>query len=255
MSNEIIEYPDDRSDTTVPLPAALVIQVQLDQTKRDIVSVYDEITDISTDLFAVRRELADTRRELAYANNLISELARGPPSARPALPSSPPSPRSESSSKSSSIVEHFPRPSELLNSINQIHGEVAVLRNDVTGCQGQILHLNNIVPSPAQLVALTRTHPLTPTSSSHPSPPLLVEPPRHRPPPLPIGPPRHHPSLNPVSYSSTVETLELNTALHQEYFSQRIAAVDSNIGIVADYNHWIDITNNLPPDHHDHHHP
>ena len=157
MSNEIIEYPDDRSDTTVPLPAALVIQFQLDQTKRDIVSVYNEIIDISTDLNAVRRELADTRRELASANRLISELARGPPSARPPSSSSPPLPHSESSSQSSSVIQNLPRPSELLNSINQIHGEVAVLRNDVTGCQGQILHLNNIVSSPAQLVALTRT--------------------------------------------------------------------------------------------------
>ena len=166
MSNEIIEYPDDRSDTTVPLPAALVIQVQLDQTKRDIVSVYDEITDISTDLNAVRRKLADTRRELASAYRMISELVRGPPSARPPLPSSPLSPHSESSSQSSSVIQHFPRPSELLNSINQIHGEAAVLRNDVTGCQEQILHLNNTVSSPAQLVALTRTPQLPPTSST-----------------------------------------------------------------------------------------
>ena len=166
MSNEIIEYPDDRSDTTVPLPAALVIQVQLDQTKRDIISVNDDITDISTDLDAVRRELADTRRELANAYRMISELARGPPNARPPSPSSPPSPHSESSSDSSSIIQNFPLPSELLNSINQIHGEVAVLRNDVTGCQEQILHLNNTVSSPAQLVALTRTPQLPPTSST-----------------------------------------------------------------------------------------
>ena len=117
--------------------------------------VYEEITDISTDLFTVRRGLADRRQELVCASILIVEL---------------------------------------------------------------------VAPS-----------------SSSPTPTTLH----------PRLDPTLNPRLNPIPYSSTIQILELNYELHRDYLQRRVTEANSNLDLVYDNHHFLDVTVNHPLNHHD----
>ena len=154
-----------------------------------------------------------------------------------------------SSSSIPSFISPIPTALDLQEEINQIHGEATVLRNNLPDCRGQLYHFNNIISSPDHPIA-TYSPPLSTPSltfstsaSSFPSSSL------------PIIPSSSHPSLSPVPYSSTISILECNFDLHRECFNRRVAASNSNLGIVAAYHHWLDITKILAPNHHNHHYP
>ena len=128
--------------------------------------------------------------------------------------------------------------------------------NELVDTQCQLFNANNLI----RQLAVSTTPPFSTPSTPHP----LV--PRHHlaPRPLPSSPPSYlslfspsssspssssaspstplATSLNPVPYSSTIQILECNFDLHREYFHCRVPAPDSNLGIVADYHHWLDIT-------------
>ena len=143
------------------------------------------------------------------------------------------------------------------------------LRNELVDTQGQLFHANNLI----RKLAVSTTPPFSTPSTPHPlapSHPLVPRPPSS---PSPSSTSSSYPSssspssssassstplptfLNPVPYSLTIQILECNSDLYREYFHHRVPAPDSNLGIVADYHHWLDITKYLPPNHHDHHHP
>ena len=171
---------------------------------------------------------------------------------------------------------------QLRRDLQVVYEELDSVRDELTEMRGQLFRANQLI---RQLSVRTTPpfstsiipHPLAPDHPLDPHPPPSPSP---LPPPSPPSssssssslllspsssystslssssslqiPTFPNPALNPVPYSTTLHFLLANYELHRTFLHRRVFESDSNLNIVFDYHHLLDVTVNLPPNHHDH---